>query len=274
MVLQVLMRELKLDARTAEMTYAELTTPGHGLNPDCAFDMRGFRNVLALRAEMEGQWGGQAPSPERFVDLSAYQRARTALGRAGHGPFARLQGGLVQQARQRLVVYRLDHVVVKAGCQGSGPISRLAIAGQRHDERASMGTLSPQLPGQFGAVHVGQTDVEHKHINHPAGGMFQRGARVKTHAGFMTVEFEQRGQGAGSVLVVIDHMHPQRPRGRWDVRYRGTSWQHQTRLAGKADGEGRPQTWTRAGRTDLTAMLLKQAAHQGQTQPQTTVTPV
>ena len=31
----------------------------------------------ALRAEMEGQWGGQPPAPERFVDLSLYNRARS-----------------------------------------------------------------------------------------------------------------------------------------------------------------------------------------------------
>jgi ABC-type nitrate/sulfonate/bicarbonate transport system substrate-binding protein len=75
-VIQVLIRELKLDARTADMTYTELMTPGHGLNKDCAFDTAGFRNVLALRAEMEGQWGGQAPAADKFVDLSIYQRAR------------------------------------------------------------------------------------------------------------------------------------------------------------------------------------------------------
>jgi hypothetical protein len=37
--------------------------------------MQGFRNVLALRAEIEGQWGGKAPEPERFLDLSFYNRA-------------------------------------------------------------------------------------------------------------------------------------------------------------------------------------------------------
>jgi hypothetical protein len=28
-----------------------------------------------LRAEIEGQWGGKAPEPERFLDLSFYNRA-------------------------------------------------------------------------------------------------------------------------------------------------------------------------------------------------------
>jgi pimeloyl-ACP methyl ester carboxylesterase len=50
-------------------------TRGSGLSKDCAFDMQGFRNVLALRAEIEGQWGGKAPDPARFIDLSLYNRA-------------------------------------------------------------------------------------------------------------------------------------------------------------------------------------------------------
>ena len=37
--------------------------------------MPGFRNLLALRAEIEGQWGGVAPAPDKFIDLSFYQRA-------------------------------------------------------------------------------------------------------------------------------------------------------------------------------------------------------
>jgi hypothetical protein len=37
--------------------------------------MPGFQNVLALRAEIEGQWGGKAPDAAKFIDLNAYQRA-------------------------------------------------------------------------------------------------------------------------------------------------------------------------------------------------------
>lgn len=75
LVLQLLMRELKLTQKIAEMTYAELMTTGSGLAKDCAFDMRGFRNVLTLRAEIEGQWGGVAPDAAKFLDLSVYNRA-------------------------------------------------------------------------------------------------------------------------------------------------------------------------------------------------------
>ncbi len=75
LVLRVLMRELKLTPQVAQMTYTELMTRGSGLAKDCAFDMAGFRNVLALRAEIEGQWGGKAPEPARFVDLTLFNRA-------------------------------------------------------------------------------------------------------------------------------------------------------------------------------------------------------
>jgi hypothetical protein len=30
---------------------------------------------LALRAEIEGQWGGKAPAPDKFLDLSYFNRA-------------------------------------------------------------------------------------------------------------------------------------------------------------------------------------------------------
>jgi ABC-type nitrate/sulfonate/bicarbonate transport system substrate-binding protein len=73
--LAVLQRELKLDRRIAELTYQDLITPGHGLSVDCAFDREGFRNVLALRAEMEGQWDGKPPEPEKYLELGYYQRA-------------------------------------------------------------------------------------------------------------------------------------------------------------------------------------------------------
>ena len=41
----------------------------------------GFRTVLALRAEIEGQWGGRPPAPEKYLDLGYYERALKRLGR-------------------------------------------------------------------------------------------------------------------------------------------------------------------------------------------------
>lgn len=66
---------LKQDRKVAERTYDALLEPRFGLAPDARFDMDGFRAVLALRAEIEGQWGGKAPSPEKYVDLGYYERA-------------------------------------------------------------------------------------------------------------------------------------------------------------------------------------------------------
>jgi len=43
--------------------------------------MQGFRNVLALRAEIEGSWGGKPPAPERYVDLSYYENALKKIPR-------------------------------------------------------------------------------------------------------------------------------------------------------------------------------------------------
>lgn len=74
LTLRVLARELKLDRHIAELTYRELTSDS-GLSTDCAFDVPGFRNVLALRAEMQGQWGGTAPAPDQYLDLGYFQRA-------------------------------------------------------------------------------------------------------------------------------------------------------------------------------------------------------
>ncbi len=79
--LAVLQRELKLDRATAERTLGDLLTPGHGLTVDCAIDQAGFRNVLALRAEIEGQWGGVAPDPARYLDSSYYDNALRLLAR-------------------------------------------------------------------------------------------------------------------------------------------------------------------------------------------------
>jgi hypothetical protein len=58
-----------------------MTDPKFGIAKDARFDMEGFRNVLALRAEIEGSWGGRAPSPDRYVDLSYYEGAMKRLAR-------------------------------------------------------------------------------------------------------------------------------------------------------------------------------------------------
>lgn len=71
----LLVKWLKLPEKVMEATYARLVDPRFGLVPDAQFDLAGFNNLLALRAEIEGQWGGKPPSLERYIDLSYYERA-------------------------------------------------------------------------------------------------------------------------------------------------------------------------------------------------------
>jgi len=66
---------LKIPPDIAAATYDVAIDPVNGLAPDAAFDMDGFRNVLALRAELEGAWGGKPPAPDKYIELSYYQRA-------------------------------------------------------------------------------------------------------------------------------------------------------------------------------------------------------
>ena len=46
---------------------------------DARVDMEGFRNVLRLRADMLGTWGGKPPAPDKYLDLSYYDRALKGL---------------------------------------------------------------------------------------------------------------------------------------------------------------------------------------------------
>ena len=78
---KLLETRFKLPATVAAQSYDALNTPGFGLARDAGFNMEGFRNVLALRAEIEGQWGGRAPDPAKYLDLSFYDRALSMAGR-------------------------------------------------------------------------------------------------------------------------------------------------------------------------------------------------
>ena len=67
--------KLKLPQGLAEQTLAIATDPKTGLDREAAMDMEGFRNVLKLRAEIEGQWDGTPPPAEKYLDLSYRERA-------------------------------------------------------------------------------------------------------------------------------------------------------------------------------------------------------
>jgi ABC-type nitrate/sulfonate/bicarbonate transport system substrate-binding protein len=76
---KMLVERFKLDPKVAERTWDLLADPKFGLAPDARFNVEGFKNVLALRAEIEGDWGGKAPAAERYFDLSYYDGALKKL---------------------------------------------------------------------------------------------------------------------------------------------------------------------------------------------------
>jgi ABC-type nitrate/sulfonate/bicarbonate transport system substrate-binding protein len=77
----MLIEKLKLSNKEAERTYDLLIDPGFGFTPDAAFDREGFKNVLALRAELERKPENAVPPPERYIDLGYYERAMKLVGR-------------------------------------------------------------------------------------------------------------------------------------------------------------------------------------------------
>jgi ABC-type nitrate/sulfonate/bicarbonate transport system substrate-binding protein len=75
----LLAERLKLPQDIAAQSYEIAADPKHGLEKDAEIDLDGFRNVLKLRAEMQGDWGGNPPGPEKYIDLSYYERALAGL---------------------------------------------------------------------------------------------------------------------------------------------------------------------------------------------------
>lgn len=74
-MIALLEERFKLSPAVAEGTYEAVVAPGSGLATDAGFNHEGFVTVLAIRAEMEGMWGGKPPSPDRYLDLSHYSKA-------------------------------------------------------------------------------------------------------------------------------------------------------------------------------------------------------
>lgn len=78
-VIKLMIKELHLAHEVAAETYeSSMTRPG-GYEKDAALDLEGFKNVLKLRAEVEGQWGGHPPAPEKYYDASFYNAALAKL---------------------------------------------------------------------------------------------------------------------------------------------------------------------------------------------------
>ena len=68
----ILVDKMKLPTDMAAKSLDLMAEPGFGFAPNAAFDMAGFKNVLALRAEVEG---GHPADPQHYIDLSYYDRA-------------------------------------------------------------------------------------------------------------------------------------------------------------------------------------------------------
>jgi ABC-type nitrate/sulfonate/bicarbonate transport system substrate-binding protein len=75
----LLAERLKLPQEVAAKAYEIGGDPANGFAKDAKFDLEGFKNVLKLRAEMLGTWGGTPPAPDKYLDLTYYQRALTGL---------------------------------------------------------------------------------------------------------------------------------------------------------------------------------------------------
>lgn len=58
----------------AESYESSMNHPG-GFATDARFDLEGFKNVLKLRAEIEGSWGGHPPSSDKYYDSAYYDAA-------------------------------------------------------------------------------------------------------------------------------------------------------------------------------------------------------
>jgi hypothetical protein len=69
----LLARRLKLTPDIAALSY---DSTKNDFNVDGAMDMQGVRNVLKLRADFEG---GTPAAPEKYLDLSYYQKALAGL---------------------------------------------------------------------------------------------------------------------------------------------------------------------------------------------------
>jgi ABC-type nitrate/sulfonate/bicarbonate transport system substrate-binding protein len=75
-VIDLWVNEYHLTPEVAAETYdSSMNHPG-GFEVDEQLDLEGFKNVLKLRAEVEGQWDGHPPAPEKYYDPAYYNAAR------------------------------------------------------------------------------------------------------------------------------------------------------------------------------------------------------
>ncbi|MDE3135499.1 MAG: ABC transporter substrate-binding protein [Acidobacteriota bacterium] len=82
-VVRLLVEHFHLTTTVANETYALLSAPNNEwYEKDARCDPEGFKTVLRLRAEIEGQWGGVPPAVDTYYDATYYDRALQMLKKA------------------------------------------------------------------------------------------------------------------------------------------------------------------------------------------------
>jgi ABC-type nitrate/sulfonate/bicarbonate transport system substrate-binding protein len=82
-VTRLLIEHFHLTTAVADETYGLLSAKNHEwYEEDARFDPEGFKTVLRLRAEIEGQWGGVPPAVDTYYDGTYYDKALRILKRA------------------------------------------------------------------------------------------------------------------------------------------------------------------------------------------------
>jgi ABC-type nitrate/sulfonate/bicarbonate transport system substrate-binding protein len=74
-VIDLWVNEFHLAPEIAAEAYEASMNHAGGFAADARFDLEGFKDVLKLRADIEGSWGGHAPAPEKYYDSSYYDAA-------------------------------------------------------------------------------------------------------------------------------------------------------------------------------------------------------
>jgi len=78
-VIDLLVKESHLAPEVAAESYeSSMNHPG-GFEADAKIDIEGLKNVLKLRAEIEGSWGGHPPGPEKYYDSVYFNVALAKL---------------------------------------------------------------------------------------------------------------------------------------------------------------------------------------------------
>ena len=75
----ILEKRLKLEPAIAARSVEAAVGPGGGLAKDTRFDREGFENLLRIRDNIAGTWGGRIPPAGKYLDLSYHDRALAEL---------------------------------------------------------------------------------------------------------------------------------------------------------------------------------------------------